>query len=127
MAALPLLQGVRILAERRRKPGVSVCEDGAHVQPSDSAGRALRELPQRRTARGAPMRSSADSPGGGCVRMQALRRGHYRSRCDSVAGGCGLAVRRQIVDAGRLLDVPCYDHVVLAGVRYVSFAEAGLL
>lgn len=37
------------------------------------------------------------------------------------------AVTRQIVDAGRLLDVPCYDHVVLAGQRYVSFAEAGLL
>lgn len=37
------------------------------------------------------------------------------------------AVTRQIVDAGRLLDVPCYDHVVLAGERYVSFAEAGLL
>jgi len=37
------------------------------------------------------------------------------------------AVTRQIVDAGRLLDVPCYDHVILAGDRYVSFAEAGLL
>lgn len=34
---------------------------------------------------------------------------------------------RQIVDAGRLLDIPCYDHVILAGDRYVSFAEAGLL
>ena len=37
------------------------------------------------------------------------------------------AVTRQIVDAGRLLDVPCYDHLILAGERYVSFAEAGLL
>jgi DNA repair protein RadC len=37
------------------------------------------------------------------------------------------AVTRQIVDGGRLLDVPCYDHVILAGERYVSFAEAGLL
>lgn len=37
------------------------------------------------------------------------------------------AVTRQMVDAGRLLDVPVYDHVVLAGDRYVSFAEAGLL
>ena len=36
-------------------------------------------------------------------------------------------VTRQIVDAGRLLDVPCYDHVILAGERYVSFAEASLL
>jgi DNA repair protein RadC len=37
------------------------------------------------------------------------------------------AVTRQIVDAGRLLDVPRYDHVILGGERYVSFAEAGLL
>jgi DNA repair protein RadC len=37
------------------------------------------------------------------------------------------AVTRQMVDAGRLLDVPVYDHVILAGDRYVSFAEAGLL
>jgi DNA repair protein RadC len=37
------------------------------------------------------------------------------------------AVTRQLVDAGRLLDVPCYDHVILAADRYVSFAEAGLL
>jgi DNA repair protein RadC len=37
------------------------------------------------------------------------------------------AVTRQLVEAGRLLDVPVYDHVVVAGERYVSFAEAGLL
>jgi DNA repair protein RadC len=37
------------------------------------------------------------------------------------------AVTRQLVDAGRLLDLPVYDHVVLAGDRYLSFAEAGLL
>jgi len=37
------------------------------------------------------------------------------------------AVTRQLVDAGRLLDIPLYDHVILAGERYVSFAEAGLL
>src|SRR5882672_5237493 len=38
------------------------------------------------------------------------------------------AVTRQLVDAGRVLDVPVYDHVVIGGGdRYVSFAEAGLL
>ena len=37
------------------------------------------------------------------------------------------AVTRQVVDAGRLLDLPVYDHVIVAGDRYVSFAEAGLL
>ena len=37
------------------------------------------------------------------------------------------AVTGQLVDAGRLLDVPVYDHVVIGGGRFVSFAEAGLL
>jgi len=36
-------------------------------------------------------------------------------------------VTRQLLEAGRLLDVPLYDHVVLGNNRYVSFAEAGLL
>jgi DNA repair protein RadC len=36
-------------------------------------------------------------------------------------------VTRQLVEAGRVLDVPVYDHVVVGGDRYVSFAEAGLL
>jgi DNA repair protein RadC len=37
------------------------------------------------------------------------------------------AVTRQLMEAGRLLDVPLYDHVIVAGDRYFSFAEAGLL
>lgn len=37
------------------------------------------------------------------------------------------SVTRMLVDAGRVLDVPVYDHVIVAGDRYVSFAEAGLL
>jgi len=37
------------------------------------------------------------------------------------------AVTRQLVAAGRVLDVPVYDHVIVGGDRYFSFAEAGLL
>ena len=36
-------------------------------------------------------------------------------------------VTRQLVDAGRLLDLPVYDHVIVGADRYVSFAEAGLM
>jgi len=38
-----------------------------------------------------------------------------------------LTTIRQLVDAGRLLDIPVFDHVILTESRYVSFAEAGLL
>lgn len=37
------------------------------------------------------------------------------------------AVTRQLAEAGRLLDIPVYDHVIIGGDGYFSFAEAGLL
>lgn len=37
------------------------------------------------------------------------------------------AVTRQLVEAGRLLDLPVYDHVIVAGDRFLSFVGAGLL
>ncbi|MGI8496133.1 MAG: JAB domain-containing protein [Gemmatimonadaceae bacterium] len=37
------------------------------------------------------------------------------------------AVTDQLVAAGRLLDIPVHDHVIVGRGRYVSFAEAGLL
>lgn len=37
------------------------------------------------------------------------------------------AITQQLVAAGRLLDIPINDHVVVGRGRYVSFAEAGLL
>jgi DNA repair protein RadC len=37
------------------------------------------------------------------------------------------AVTRQLVEAGRILDIPVFDHVIIGEPRYVSFAELGLL
>lgn len=37
------------------------------------------------------------------------------------------AVTEQLVAAGRLLDIPVHDHIIIGRGRYVSFAEAGLL
>jgi DNA repair protein RadC len=37
------------------------------------------------------------------------------------------AVTRQLVEAGRIIDVPVYDHIVIGNGRYTSFAESGLL
>ncbi|MGH7620139.1 MAG: RadC family protein [Gemmatimonadaceae bacterium] len=37
------------------------------------------------------------------------------------------AVTDQLVAAGRLLDIPVFDHVIIGRGRYTSFAEAGLL
>ena len=37
------------------------------------------------------------------------------------------AVTQQLVEAGKVLDLPVYDHVIVGASRYLSFAEAGLL
>ncbi len=37
------------------------------------------------------------------------------------------AVTQQLVAAGRLLDLPVYDHVIIAGDRFVSLATLGLV
>lgn len=37
------------------------------------------------------------------------------------------AVTQQLVAAGRLLDIPVHDHIIVGRGRYVSFAESGLL
>lgn len=36
-------------------------------------------------------------------------------------------VTDQLVSAGRILDIPVHDHLIIGQGRYVSFAEAGLL
>jgi DNA repair protein RadC len=36
-------------------------------------------------------------------------------------------VTEQLVNAGRLLDIPLYDHIIITDSGYFSFAEAGLL
>ena len=36
-------------------------------------------------------------------------------------------VTQQLVAAGRLLDIPVHDHIIVGRGRYVSFAETGLL
>jgi DNA repair protein RadC len=36
-------------------------------------------------------------------------------------------VTRQLAEAGRLLDLPLYDHVIIAGDRFASLASLGLL
>lgn len=38
-----------------------------------------------------------------------------------------VATTRQLVEAGRILGVPVFDHVIIAGDHYTSFVEQGLL
>ncbi|MBM4167589.1 MAG: JAB domain-containing protein [Ignavibacteria bacterium] len=38
-----------------------------------------------------------------------------------------ITITRQLVESGRILGIPVHDHIIIAGSRYVSFAERGLL
>ena len=52
---------------------------------------------------------------------------HNHPSGDPTPSGDDRAVTRQLVEAGLLLDIKVFDHVIVAGERYLSFAEAGLL
>jgi DNA repair protein RadC len=38
-----------------------------------------------------------------------------------------ISLAKQLVDAGHLLGIKVYDHIILAGGTYVSLADQGLL
>jgi DNA repair protein RadC len=51
---------------------------------------------------------------------------HNHPSSDPAPSPEDILVTRQIVEAGKLLDVEVLDHLVLAGNRYVSLRERGL-
>jgi DNA repair protein RadC len=51
---------------------------------------------------------------------------HNHPSTDPTPSPEDILVTRQIVEAGKLLDCECLDHLVLAGNRFVSLRERGL-
>lgn len=52
---------------------------------------------------------------------------HNHPSGDPTASPDDRAITQQLVAAGRLLDIPVNDHIIIGGEGYLSFAEAGLL
>ena len=52
---------------------------------------------------------------------------HNHPSGDPTPSGDDLAVTEQMAAAGRLLDIPVHDHVIIGAGRYYSFAESGTL
>jgi DNA repair protein RadC len=52
---------------------------------------------------------------------------HNHPRGDPTPSQEDRVVTDQLVAAGRLLDIPVHDHIIVGRGRYVSFAEVGLL
>jgi DNA repair protein RadC len=38
-----------------------------------------------------------------------------------------LSITRQLTEAGKILGIPVYDHIIVGGAQFVSFAQRGLL
>lgn len=52
---------------------------------------------------------------------------HNHPSGDSTPSPDDRLVTEQLVQAGKILDIPVQDHIVIGDGRYISFAEAGLL
>jgi len=52
---------------------------------------------------------------------------HNHPSGDPTPSGDDRSVTEQLVAAGKLLDIPVLDHVIIGRGRYTSFAEVGLL
>lgn len=52
---------------------------------------------------------------------------HNHPSGDPTPSGDDRAITRLLVEAGRILDLPVYDHVIIGNDRYTSLSEAGLL
>ena len=41
--------------------------------------------------------------------------------------GDDLKITQQLVDTGRILDIPVQDHIIIAGKKYISLRELGYI
>ncbi len=57
----------------------------------------------------------------------ALLVAHNHPSGDPTPSADDMAVTDQLVAAGHMLGIPVYDHIIIAGERFTSFANEGLL
>ena len=60
-------------------------------------------------------------------RAAAVILAHNHPSGDPTPSADDRLVTEQLVAAGKLLDIPVHDHIIIGRGRYTSFAEAGLL
>jgi DNA repair protein RadC len=133
-----LAREVRPVASRIRGPEDAVREVGSrlrdlaveefHVLALDTQSRVLRDVTVSRGLLDSSLvhprevfRTAIAEAAAGVILV------HNHPSGDPTPSAEDRAVTRQLVAAGQLLDLPVYDHVIVAGDRFTSFATAGLL
>lgn len=99
-----------------------------HVLALDTQSRVLRDIPVTRGLLDSSLvhprevfRAAIAEAAAGIILV------HNHPSGDPTPSAEDRAVTRQLVAAGQLLDLPVYDHVIVAGDRWVSLAGAGML
>lgn len=114
-------------------------DDPRYRYPEPDRHAECRHLSQHRLAGGAPLvitrgilNSSLVHPrevflAAILARAAAVILCHNHPSGDPTPSADDRRVTEQLAAAGRLLDIPVHDHVIVGADSYVSFAEAGLL
>lgn len=97
--------------ERQHVPALA---DGASPKPTRP--KAFQITPPREVFRAAIVAGAA-----------AVILAHQHPSGDPTPSSADRDITEQLAAAGRLLDIPVHDHVIIGAGRYASFAEAGLL
>jgi DNA repair protein RadC len=115
---------VRWVAPRLRDLAV----EEFHVLALDTQSRVLRDIPITRGLLDSSLvhprevfRAAIAEAAAGVILV------HNHPSGDPTPSAEDRAVTRQLAAAGQVLDLPVYDHVIVAGDRFTSFAQAGLL
>ncbi|MFZ5624888.1 MAG: RadC family protein [Gemmatimonadota bacterium] len=115
---------VELLADRMRDLAV----EEFHVLALDSQSRVIRDVLVTRGLLNSSLvharevfRPAIAEAAAGVILV------HNHPSGDPTPSGEDRAVTRQLVAAGQLLDLPVYDHVIIAGDRFTSFSAAGLM
>jgi DNA repair protein RadC len=99
-----------------------------HVLALDSQSGVLRDIPVTRGTLNSSLVHPREVFRGAIAEAAAgIVVVHNHPSGDPTPSADDRAVTRQLVEAGRILDLPVYDHVIIGRGRYVSFAESGLL
>lgn len=126
--AQPLIRQPEDVAELFRPRLRDLAVEEFHLLALDSQSRVLRQLLVTRGILNSSLvhprevfRSAIAEAAAGVIVV------HNHPSGDPTPSAEDRTVTRQLVAAGQLLDLPLYDHVIIAGDRFLSFASAGLL
>jgi len=125
LASVKLARGDPVTAERLSRQAIAIFRHPGveHL----GLPRALRVLGRSLVEQGRPIEAEAAFREAIAENAAAIILIHNHPSGDPTPSSDDRVVTEQLVQAGRILDIPVQDHIIIGRGRYLSFAEAGLL